>query len=72
MDNEEYRSFCNSRLSLVWELIQNLEKDGVPDDSPAFDILAEKAEYWIARLEAVGQVDPGNGLYPEPEDINWN
>ena len=72
MDNEEYRSFCNSRLSLVWELIQNLEKDGVPDDSPAFDILAEKAEYWIARLEAVGQVDPATRLVPEVTDLVWN
>jgi len=38
----------------------------------AYDILEEKALFWINRLDAVGQVDPGNSLSPEVGDIIWN
>ena len=72
MDTTEYIVFCHRRLSQIWQLIQGLERDGIPPDSKAYDILSEKAEFWIARLEAVGQVDPGNSLSPEPSDIIWN
>jgi len=72
MDIDTYISYCHSRLSMIWQLIQGLERDGIPPDSKAYDILEEKAEFWIARLEAVGQVDPGNSLSPEPDDIIWN
>jgi len=72
MDINKHLALCNRRLSDIWKLVQDLQSDGLPLDSPAFSILEEKAEYWIARLEAIGQVDLGNQLSPETGDINWN
>jgi len=72
MDNNSHIELCNRRLSQIWQLIQGLENDGVPPDSKAYDILSEKAEWWIARLETIGQVDTGNGFSPEVDDIIWN
>ena len=72
MDIDSHIELCNRRLSQIWKLVQDLQKDQVPEDYLAFTILEEKAIFWINRLEAVGQVDPGNCLYPEVDDIHWN
>ena len=72
MEIQDYIAHCNRRISQIWKLIQDLERDGVPPDSPAFDILEEKATFWLNRLEAVGQVDPAKNLFPKASEIIWN
>lgn len=72
MEIDAYIKHCNLRISQCWKLIQDLEADGLPPDSPAFDILAEKAEYWINLLETVGQENPATRLVPEVTDLVWN
>ena len=64
--------YSNRRLSQIWQLIQGLERDGVPPDSQAYDILEKKAIFWIARLEILSAMDPGNRHSLTTSEISRN
>lgn len=72
MEIQDYIALCNKRISQIWRLIQDLQADGVPEDSPAFDILEEKAEIWLSRLESLGALDHGRRLPIGFGDIHLN
>jgi hypothetical protein len=72
MDFNTHIDLCHRRLSQIWKLIQDLQADGVPEDSPAFDILEEKAELWLSQLESLGALDVGRKLPIEIGNIHLN
>jgi len=71
MEIDAYIAHCKQRLAQIEGIFQQMEDDEISKDSPAWSVLEEKYMFWRARLEACGQVDPGQ-RYQIGEDYFWN
>ena len=71
MDIDEYIALCHLRLEQIDSILERMEKDKIPKTVSVWEVLQEKKHFWLSRIEAVCQTDPGH-RYQIGEDYFWN
>ena len=48
-------------LNQTWEIIQGLERDGIPSENPVYDYLAERLDFQLKLYMTLIEEDNGAG-----------
>ena len=71
MEIQDYIALCQKRLEQIEGILKQMEADGISKDVSVWAVLEQKKLFWLSRIEACGQTDPGQ-RYQIGEDYFWN
>jgi hypothetical protein len=72
MEIQDYINHCRTRLAQIDSILDRMEKDNIPKTVSVWEVLREKKHFWLSRIEACGQTDPGNGHSFNASEISMN